>query len=241
MSERPTKEEIKIFKVQCHRTINNIEGLLNEKFLGYGKDSLLTLGEKGVAETIKMKVIRLLSMLSGGIPPKDNSIEDSWRDLVGWSTLGLMVYWKIYPGLPLALAVPKEQKIRLVYLAGPIDLVDAEESKGWREIAAKALSEHNLCTYSPAHAFNWVGSDLGAGKLININYEALKESDALFLYLPERTQTVGSLIELKIASDLKKPIVIWTKLRKSLYLEPFIKESVLDKAIERVIALNNGQ
>lgn len=242
MNRRPTEEEIEIFKLQCYRTVNNIEGLLNEKFLGYGKDSLLTLGEKGVAETIKMKAIRLLSMLDGGVPPRDNSIEDSWRDLAGWSILGVMLYWKVYPGLPLASTGHKErQKIRLVYLAGPIDLVNAKESKGWREVAAKAFNEHNICSFSPAHAFNWVGDDMGAQKLIDINYVALEKSDALFLHLPEKTQTVGSLIELKIASDLGKPIIIWTQLRKSLYLEPFIKESLLTKAIERMIALNDGQ
>jgi len=239
MVGKPTKEEIEIFELQCNRAVGNIEGLLNEKFLGYGKDSLLTLGEKGVADTVKMKVIRLLNMLNGAIPPKDNSIEDCWRDLAGWSILGAMLYWKTYPGLPLAFTrLKKEQKIRLVYLAGPIDFVAKEESEGWRVTAAKVFNEHNIAIFSPAHAFKWVGNDSGAQKLININYTALKESDALFLNLPEGTQTVGSLIELKIASDLQKPIVIWTPIRKSLYLEPFIKEPILTKAIGRITALN---
>lgn len=239
MNKKPTEEEIIIFKTQCHRVIEDIEHTLNEKFLAYGKDSVLKPGAQGILDTIKIKVERLESLLDGATPTKDNPIEDSWRDLAGWSVLGSMLHWKIFPGMINAHVQQNRQKIRLVYLAGPIDLSTREESRGWREEVAEAFSKYNLCTYSPAHAFNWVGNDMGAQKLIDINYVALKESDALFLYLPDNAQTVGSLIELKIASDLKKPIVICTKIQKSLYLEPYIKEKLLTKAIERMVAFND--
>jgi len=239
MNKKPTEEEVIIFKTQCHRVIEGIEHTLNEKFSAYGKDSVLKPGARGILNTIRIKVERLESLLDGATPAEDNPIEDSWRDLAGWSILGSMLYWEIFPGMPNARVQQNEQKIRLVYLAGPIDLSTPKESTKWREVVAKALSEYNICTFSPAHAFNWVGDDVGAQKLIDINYEALRKSDAFFLYLPDDVQTVGSLIELKIASDLEKPIVIWTHLRKSLYLEPFIKESLITKAIGRIVALND--
>lgn len=241
VNTKVTDQEIVAFNKQCKMATNHIWETLKKKFISYGKDSLLIMKQQGVADTVKMKATRLINILETGNELEDNNIEDSWRDLAGWSVLGLMLYWKTYPGQQNANnfdhASPSK-KVKLVYLAGPIDLCTKEESRDWRKEAINGLNKAGIATFCPAHAFNWSGNTDGAEKVININEIALRSSDAVLINLPEGVQTVGTLIELKMANDLKKHIVIRTDIKKSLYLEPYIKEETLEKAIEKVISLN---
>jgi len=129
------------------------------------------------------------------------------------------------------------QRIRLVYLAGPVDLDPTDNKYRWREQAVQLLAAYNICSYSPAAAFYWVGGSAGAEKLIRINIAALEQSDAVLLHLNERP-TVGSLRELQLAVDLRKPVVLWLSdegykhYSNSLYLSGFHKSGSLEHAVE---------
>jgi nucleoside 2-deoxyribosyltransferase len=131
----------------------------------------------------------------------------------------------------------RRSKPRLVYLAGPIDLDLTDNRLAWRNRAAAMLAEHEICAYSPAAAFYWTGSTEGAEKVVRINSAALKESDAVLVYLNSQ-QTVGTMRELQQIVDWKKPVVLWIpddayeRYKKSLYLASFKRCGTLEQAIE---------
>lgn len=71
---------------------------------------------------------------------------------------------------------------KLVYLAGPIDLVDRAEAQGWREKAAKKLKKKGFGVFSPAHAFEVDPESVTADQaesILAINGHAMEHCDAI--------------------------------------------------------------
>lgn len=139
-----------------------------------------------------------------------------------------------------------DRKIRLVYLAGPVDFDPTNNKHVWRDQAAKLLAEHNICSYLPPAAFHWTGGQQGADKLISINMEALAQSDAVLLHLNDHF-TIGSFRELQRAVDLRKPVVLWLtqeafgRFGQSLYLTGFRQCSSMSTAVEILATADPNQ
>lgn len=123
----------------------------------YGTDNIAKFGHTGLQVRLHDKVARLANLVSKGSAAKNESLEDTWRDIVGYSIVGLMweneTFW-----LPLASerAEQIEDAEREYALHGDpsgynIEIVNApleqvvEAVKGAFE---EALDEH-LRTYHP--------------------------------------------------------------------------------------------
>lgn len=130
--------------------------------------------------------------------------------------------------------------LRLVYLAGPVDLDYTNDKLQWRHRASRELAEHNICSYNPPAAFRWVGGTHQASKLIRINEMALRQSDAMLLHL-NSTITIGSIRELQQAINLNMPVVLWTPgdayamYENSLYLAGIQRHDTLEDAIRTLV------
>ena len=128
--------------------------------------------------------------------------------------------------------------IRLVYLAGPIDLVDGPERHDWRIEAEKALGARGMSSYNPARAFHWVGDANGGSKVIRINRMAMEQSDAVLFRLTTKP-TVGTWRELQMAIDMGKPVVGWDVTNgaaaDAIYLDGMQRYSTLESAAYRLL------
>lgn len=128
--------------------------------------------------------------------------------------------------------------IRLVYLAGPIDLVDGPERHDWRIEAEKALGARGVSSYNPARAFHWVGGANGGSKVIRINRMAMEQSDAVLFRLTTKP-TVGTWRELQMAIDMGKPVVGWDVTNgaaaDAIYLDGMQWYSTLESAVYRLL------
>ena len=72
--------------------MKEIRELLIKKQQKYGKYNISKFGEKGVLIRSNDKIERLTQLIWNNVPePLDETIEDTWRDLAGYSIIGLMV------------------------------------------------------------------------------------------------------------------------------------------------------
>jgi hypothetical protein len=99
----------------------------------------------------------------------------------------------------------------LVYLAGPIDLVNGEQRNEWRERFARELTGRNISSFNPASAFNYTPGDRKtARQLIDINKAAMFACDFAVVVMGRDMPSVGTPIELKMLSDINMPhVVVW--------------------------------
>lgn len=67
-----------------------IKNLLKEKNRTYGDKNIEKIGELGIIIRIEEKLERLKNMIEKNIKDKE-SIEDSWKDIVGYGIIGTMV------------------------------------------------------------------------------------------------------------------------------------------------------
>lgn len=100
----------------------------------------------------------------------------------------------------------------LVYLAGAIDLVSEEDGKSWRDSVKEMLLSRGISVFDPKGAFSvYLHNRDDVEALVNINRFVLKKSDyALFLFNP-RHNSIGTPIELYLASQVYNipHIVVW--------------------------------
>lgn len=100
----------------------------------------------------------------------------------------------------------------MVYLAGAIDLISKKDSKNWRDSVKETLLSKGISTYDPRGAFSVnLHSKDDVKMLVNINHFVLKRSDyVLFLFNP-RYNSIGTPIELYLASQVYNVphVVVW--------------------------------
>jgi nucleoside 2-deoxyribosyltransferase len=93
----------------------------------------------------------------------------------------------------------------LVYLAGPIDEVTAEQAQGWREAVADEVGA-GVALYSPAHAF--VSAGPGNAPAVDMaNRMIIQASDGMLAYLPASKRAFGTIREVEFARSMAKPVV----------------------------------
>jgi len=71
--------------------VSEIGQLIIKKQEDYGKDNILKFGELGIIIRSSDKLERLSTLVKSGMEPNNESAEDTWRDLVGYALLALML------------------------------------------------------------------------------------------------------------------------------------------------------
>jgi len=109
----------------------------------------------------------------------------------------------------------------VIYTAGPIDYNNEKQS--WKDKLKEYILTANPETvfYNPAEAFT-VGSviDNTAVEFVyNVNMNALRESNLVVAYISSKSPSVGTPIEIATAAEFNIPLIIYTDMRKSMYLK----------------------
>lgn len=126
---------------------------------------------------------------------------------------------------------------KLVYLAGPIDLVAPGEARDWRVVAAEKLNLHGFGTFSPAHAFTvppHPPADL-AITVLGINKAALDLCDAILANLAG--PGYGTPIEFVdfMTHRNGRPAASFNGDPKSLYVKTWPNFQSMDAAIAALV------
>ena len=82
------------FEEAIHSIANEIADLVISKQKDYGKGNILKSPagpEKGIVVRVGDKLNRLWNLLDNNKVPKNESLEDSWKDVAGYSLIALMV------------------------------------------------------------------------------------------------------------------------------------------------------
>jgi len=76
---------------EMQHILNEMGELLRKKNKMYGDGNIDEIGQEGIIVRIKEKVERLKHLLSIKEDPPEETIEDSWKDIIGYGIIGLMV------------------------------------------------------------------------------------------------------------------------------------------------------
>lgn len=71
-------------------------GLLVRKQRDYGHENILAFGHVGIAIRMCDKLSRLNSLLTSGATPSNESLIDTWMDLVGYAVISEMLYLEVF-------------------------------------------------------------------------------------------------------------------------------------------------
>lgn len=129
---------------------------------------------------------------------------------------------------------------KLVYLAGPIDLVDQETSQNWRTEAAIQLKAQGFGVFSPAHAFELpdaVSTDT-ATSVLSINRAALEICDAVLANLVG--PGYGTPIEFHDMLAARKVGTCFNGNTASLYVTVWPHYATMNNAILALMAKYDG-
>ena len=87
----------------------------------YGTRNILDFGELGVLVRSNDKMARLKNLIASGNAPNNESIEDSWKDLLNYSVIALMLRRGWFT-LPLEEEVGKLSKVNTASASTEIDI-----------------------------------------------------------------------------------------------------------------------
>jgi hypothetical protein len=82
------------FNQSIHEISDEIAELVISKQRDYGVSNILNCpvgAEIGILVRLHDKMARLSNLIKAGKTPKNESIEDTWKDIVGYSLIALMV------------------------------------------------------------------------------------------------------------------------------------------------------
>jgi len=129
-----------------------------------------------------------------------------------------------------------KRKIGSVYLAGPIDHVEAREHNVWRLVFENRLIQAGgkLLVYDPKRAFS-VAPTSQPVILKHINDTAIRACDALFAAVFPDIPSWGTPIEITFADALGKPIVLWTPEGCPPYLVGYPHYRTMEGAIDYLL------
>ena len=75
----------------CRDKCMELADLLISKQHDYGKANINDFGEYGIIVRSNDKFARIKNLDHEGLAPKNESIDDTWRDIAGYAVLALMV------------------------------------------------------------------------------------------------------------------------------------------------------
>jgi len=71
--------------------LKEIEVLLKRKNEMYGDGNVIKIGEQGVVVRLEEKLERLKNLITIKKDPPEETIEDTWKDIVGYGVIGIML------------------------------------------------------------------------------------------------------------------------------------------------------
>ena len=79
------------FEEAVYKIATEIADLVISKQRDYGHGNILAFGELGVLVRCSDKIERLKNLWKRGIEPENETVTDTWKDLVGYSFIALML------------------------------------------------------------------------------------------------------------------------------------------------------
>ncbi|MBI2046889.1 DUF1599 domain-containing protein [Candidatus Pacearchaeota archaeon] len=82
---------------ELNKICKEIEELLKRKNEMYGDENIVKIGKEGIIVRLTEKIERLKHLLEKKINPAEETIEDTWNDIIGYGIIGLMLQrerWK---------------------------------------------------------------------------------------------------------------------------------------------------
>ncbi len=79
------------FEDELDEILAELRATIIAKQKDYGKSNILDFREMGILVRTNDKLARLKNLILCNKEPKNESIEDSWRDLAGYAVLALML------------------------------------------------------------------------------------------------------------------------------------------------------
>ncbi|WP_051585995.1 nucleotide modification associated domain-containing protein [Caldanaerobius polysaccharolyticus] len=93
-------KEITTFNQAVDAVMQELKELLIAKQHDYGPNNILEFGEFGVLVRLNDKVSRLKHLIMDKLTPKNESIEDTWKDIANYAIIGIMLRRCLF-GFPL--------------------------------------------------------------------------------------------------------------------------------------------
>ncbi len=78
-------------KDAAQQVANEMVELIAKKQHDYGHENINAFGEVGVLVRLNDKVARLRNLIMKNVDPANEATEDSWRDVVGYGLIALML------------------------------------------------------------------------------------------------------------------------------------------------------
>ena len=73
------------------KILGEMDNLIRKKNAMYGDGNIDTIGQNGIIIRIQEKIERLKHLLLNKINPREEPVEDTWKDIIGYGIIGLMV------------------------------------------------------------------------------------------------------------------------------------------------------
>lgn len=182
--------------------MNDVRGIFEEaakifavKSAAYSSDNVAMVGQSGVASRCVDKVMRLRTLQNDPGVAGDEAIADTWMDLLVYAAIGVSLdrgEW--------------DKSTRMVYLAGPMDLVDTTESHEWRVKARDWLGARGIASFNPALPYR--RGAVAWASVSRINRVAIDECDVLLANVGEGQRTIGTWREIEHARAAGTRVVL---------------------------------
>lgn len=89
-------ESMSELKAQKQWNAGEMHDLLVRKQRDYGHENILMFGHVGIAIRMCDKLARLDSLLTSGATPSNESLVDTWMDLIGYAVISEMLYLDVF-------------------------------------------------------------------------------------------------------------------------------------------------
>lgn len=200
--------------------VENRKELLIKKHADYSSDNLIKVGKLGVASRLVDKVHRLHNLSRSSKSANFETVEDTLMDIKN--------YVDLYKSVDTL-----EPSIQSVYLAGPIDAIDPLEASCWRVKVATELAKNGILSFNPFTPYQFGSNPTQTQKeqIIQINLEAIRQCDVVFVYLPvQNVPAFGTIREIEYARSLGKDVIVYTHERiKSFMMTDCLNVSSLQE------------
>ena len=73
------------------KILDEMNILIRKKNEMYGDGNIDAIGQEGIMIRLKEKIERLKHLLEKNLNPEEEPVEDTWKDIIGYGIIGLMV------------------------------------------------------------------------------------------------------------------------------------------------------
>jgi hypothetical protein len=84
-------EEEDSFERHCYKIASELARMVIDKQRDYGTENILAFEEKGIVVRMNDKIARLKNLVWGNRIPNNETLDDTYRDLAGYSIVALML------------------------------------------------------------------------------------------------------------------------------------------------------